>query len=453
MTTKSPLTYKRDMTTKSVKVSRKRRFTLPLSYSFIQTLGSGAYGVVVKVRDSTTDKIYAIKKCQNIYSNYSTSLRTLREIRILGLVRHPFIVNIKKVLPLQYNAQSCDLYYSMQLMSCDLSSILSSEVNVEVQRIMFQLLQGVEYLHKSDIIHRDLKPKNILISNDLNHIKLCDFGLAKRVAGRGNCCNYNINNTEYITTRWYRSPEVLCFCKTYSFEIDLWSTGCILGEMIFGRPMFTGDCGAQQIEFIFNRLGKPTSSFIDSVNRKDVQNKLKAFPSREHDFKDYISDERDLTELMNNLLLTDPSKRWSATKALNSNFFVTLRNGALDHRALAPLEVSFEEFSFELNCKTTPHRQDIIKLEVDKEIAKYNSKVEDDAYATGVDMSNSFEEGISHEEEKAIVEEGCPNRRQNEVDSVTSTFTSTSSLLKLRQLLHSMKLAIKNFFLLRSRGR
>ena len=383
-----------------LKVDRNYYLNLPCNYEYISTLGKGAYGIVVQVKDAKTNQMYAIKKCQNIHINYCTALRTLREIRILRLVRHPFIVHFNGILPLQQNLNSCDLYYIMEPMKYDLSFVLNREYDVDIQCIMFQLLQAVKYLHESNIVHRDLKPKNILISEDLKNIKICDFGLAKYLIRhdmsqiRNVTCDKkgDYDNTNYVTTRWYRSPEVLCRCRNYSYGIDLWSIGCILGEILFGEPLFPGNDTDQQLELIVDRLGRPPSSFIDSASSKQMRDKLRTFRSKNHDFEDYIkTEQKSSLDLLNKLLIINPAERWNSTQALNSTFFDSLRSGPLDYTTIAPLEVTTREhFSFELDRKDTLRPHDIIKEEIVDEIVKYNSR----ASTLSVSGDNIYVEGV-----------------------------------------------------------
>ena len=101
---------------------------------------------------------------------------------------------------------------------------------------MKQAFYALCYLHANNICHRDIKPENFLISHggDLTTVslKLADFGLAKRT-GAG-------NHTEYVSTRWYRAPELVLRSSQYDQSVDIFALGCIMAEMYLGRPIFPG---------------------------------------------------------------------------------------------------------------------------------------------------------------------------------------------------------------------
>lgn len=136
--------------------------------------------------------------------------------------------------------------------------------------IIYQILKALKYIHSAEIIHRDLKPSNILLDSDCN-VKVADFGLARSVLQ--DQPEDNAILTEYVATRWYRAPEILLGSTQYSKAVDMWSVGCILGEMINGKAIFPGKlCGnhlgnstLNQIERVIEVIGRPSSQDIASV--------------------------------------------------------------------------------------------------------------------------------------------------------------------------------------------
>lgn len=105
-------------------------------------------------------------------------------------------------------------------------------------------MKGIKFLHSAELIHRDLKPSNVLLNSDCT-LKICDFGLARSlVADRDGS---DIVLTEEVATRWYRAPEVLLGSQTYEKAADMWSVGCILAEILIGKPIFPGNSTLNQL--------------------------------------------------------------------------------------------------------------------------------------------------------------------------------------------------------------
>lgn len=117
------------------------------------------------------------------------------------------------------------------------------------------MLKSLKYIHSTELIHRDLKPSNILVNSEC-HIKVADFGLARSLISK--CEDANIKLTDYVATRWYRAPEILLGSTKYSKAVDMWSVGCILGELIVGKPIFPGTSTLNQIERVLELTGKPS---------------------------------------------------------------------------------------------------------------------------------------------------------------------------------------------------
>jgi len=209
-------------------------FVVEDRYELIDAIGQGAYGIVCAARDKKTRKNVAVKKIHRLFEHETFCKRTLREILILREISHENIIRLRGLM------QPCmskfnDIYVVFDLMETDLASIIKSPQslsNEHIQFFIYQILRGLKYLHSREILHRDLKPRNILVNSNCD-LRICDFGLAKlsnELSGPSSSAM-----TDYVATRWYRPPEVILGSKTYSFAVDIWAVGCILGELFFTK--------------------------------------------------------------------------------------------------------------------------------------------------------------------------------------------------------------------------
>lgn len=125
--------------------------------------------------------------------------------------------------------------------------------NEEVRDLIFQALSALSYIHKNGFVHRDIKPENFLLiqNNSYDTLKLADFGLARNLKDKSTPW------TEYVSTRWYRAPELVLHSKTYNQSVDVFAVGCMMAEMYLGRPIFPGKTEADQIMAIVSVLGTP----------------------------------------------------------------------------------------------------------------------------------------------------------------------------------------------------
>ncbi|KVI07885.1 Mitogen-activated protein (MAP) kinase, conserved site-containing protein [Cynara cardunculus var. scolymus] len=209
-------------------------------YQVQEVIGKGSYGVVGSATDTLTGERVAIKKINDVFDHVSDATRILREIKLLRLLRHPDIVEIRHIMLPPSRREFRDIYVVFELMESDLHQVIRANDDLtpeHYQFFLYQLLRGLKYIHSANVFHRDLKPKNILANADCK-LKICDFGLA-RVSF--NDAPSAIFWTDYVATRWYRAPE-LCgsFFSKYTPAIDIWSIGCIFAEMLTGKPLFPG---------------------------------------------------------------------------------------------------------------------------------------------------------------------------------------------------------------------
>lgn len=171
------------------------------------------------------------------------------------------------------------------------------------------MLRGLKYLHSANVLHRDLKPGNLLVNANTCDLKICDFGLARTGSQL---------MTEYVVTRWYRAPELLLSCENYGASIDVWSVGCILAEILGRKPIFPGSDTLTQLKLILSVLGsqpEPNLEFIDNAKARRFVRSVQ-FPRRTSFSSLYPHADPLAIDLLERMLVFDPSKRITVTEAL-----------------------------------------------------------------------------------------------------------------------------------------
>ncbi|EFA82107.1 p34-cdc2 protein [Heterostelium album PN500] len=282
-------------------------------YQKLEKLGEGTYGKVYKAKEKSTGKTVALKKIR--LEDDGVPSTALREISLLKELQHPNVVCLYDVLHCANR-----LYLVFEFLDQDLKKYMDSVQAMNPQLIksyLYQILKGLAFSHSQRILHRDLKPQNLLIDR-MGSIKLADFGLARAIS-----IPVRIYTHE-IVTLWYRAPEVLLGSKTYSVPIDIWSVGCIFGEMLNKKPLFSGDCEIDQIYRIFRILGTPTEEIWPGVT--SLPDFLSTFPNWPGQplNKTFPNVEPNAIDLLNRMLQYEPSKRISAKAALLHPYFSDL---------------------------------------------------------------------------------------------------------------------------------
>jgi len=330
----------------------KSEFFLPPlrenKYRLVQVVGEGAYGVVCSGENVETGEMVAVKRVLRVFDEIAEATRVLREVKFLRLLSgHENIVSIKEVMLPGDKDRFNDVFVVFELMPTDLSRVLRSGIELGPEHIrwmMYQLLRGVLFLHSARVFHRDLKPSNLLINAECD-LRICDFGLARAMADNKKDFVFW---TDYVATRWYRAPElIMSYHTTYTTAIDMWSVGCIFGEMLNGgQPMFPGMNGYHQLELFVETLGTPTPAAISKVrNTKSKEHLLSLERKAPRNLQEMFpkSDPRVL-DLLKHLLDFDPDLRWSADQALAHEYFEDLHSP--DHEPLAT-PVPESEFQYE----------------------------------------------------------------------------------------------------------
>ncbi|EMD86459.1 hypothetical protein COCHEDRAFT_1024088 [Bipolaris maydis C5] len=299
-----------------------QEFIVDERYNVTKELGQGAYGIVCAATNNQTGEGVAIKKVTNVFSKKILAKRALREIKLLQHFRgHRNITCLYDMdIPRPDNFNECYLYE--ELMECDLAAIIRSGqplTDAHFQSFIYQILCGLKYIHSANVLHRDLKPGNLLVNADCE-LKICDFGLA-----RGFSMDPEENAgymTEYVATRWYRAPEIMLSFQSYTKAIDVWSVGCILAELLGGKPFFKGRDYVDQLNQILHYLGTPNEETLSRIGSPRAQDYVRNLPyMQKMSFQSLFKNANpDALDLLDRMLAFDPSSRISVEEALEHRY-------------------------------------------------------------------------------------------------------------------------------------
>ncbi|KAH0942866.1 hypothetical protein HID58_002503 [Brassica napus] len=295
-------------------------FEIDTKYVPIKPIGRGAYGVVCSSVNRETNERVAIKKIHNVFQNRIDALRTLRELKLLRHLRHDNVIALKDVMMANHKKTFKDVYLVYELMDTDLHQIIKSS----------QVL--------TNILHRDLKPGNLLVNANCD-LKICDFGLARMSNTKGQFM------TEYVVTRWYRAPELLLCCDNYGTSIDVWSVGCIFAELLGRKPIFPGTECLNQIKLIINILGSQKEEDLEFIDNPKAKRYIESLPySPGISFSRLYPNANVLAiDLLQKMLVLDPSKRISVVEALQHPYMAPLYDPNANPPAQVPIDLDVDE--------------------------------------------------------------------------------------------------------------
>uniref|UniRef100_A0AAR2JQ17 mitogen-activated protein kinase n=2 Tax=Pygocentrus nattereri TaxID=42514 RepID=A0AAR2JQ17_PYGNA len=336
MTNRSRPGYYRQEVNKTV-------WEVPERYRDLRQVGTGAYGTVCYSMDRRTGSKVAIKKLHRPFQSELFAKRAYRELRLLKHMKHDNVIGLVDVFTADLSFDRFqDFYLVMPFMGTDLGKLMKTQRLTEdkIQYLVYQILRGLKYIHSAGIIHRDLKPGNLAIDEECG-LKILDFGLARQA---------DSEMTGYVVTRWYRAPEVILNWMHYTQTVDIWSVGCIMAEMLMGKPLFKGNDHLDQLTEIMKITGTPTQEFISKLQSQDLSACALLPPA---------------ITVLESMLLLDPDSRVTATEGLALPYFAVFREPEEETEALPydhtldNVELSLDQwkrhaFNEVLNFKTTP---------------------------------------------------------------------------------------------------
>jgi glycogen synthase kinase 3 beta len=289
-------------------------------YRAEKIIGNGSFGIVYQAVSEETGGVYAIKK---VYQDRRYKNRELQIMKELGV--HPNIVKLETAFYTSGSGRKPDelfLNLVMEYVPDTIYKLLKTSQRTKepipaglTQCYMYQLARGLAYMHNRGVCHRDIKPQNLLICPTTHVLKLCDFGSAKRLID-------GEPNVSYICSRYYRAPELIFGATGYSHLVDVWSLGCVLGELLTGSPIFPGENGVDQLVQIIKVIGTPTSEDLVAMNPNYTEFRFP--PVKPTSWDGLVSDET-TQSILNDILQYNPNKRLSCVEILSHNFFSDIK--------------------------------------------------------------------------------------------------------------------------------
>lgn len=290
------------------------------NYEILGVIGEGTYGIVLRARHLPTNTIVAIKKFKDNDDDPNIQKTALREIKILKSLRHDNIVCLLDVF-----RKSNQLYLVFEYIDHTLLEELELQphgITVDkCKNYLYQLITVLQFIHSKNIIHRDIKPENLLVTKS-GILKLCDFGFA-----RSNMQNSsNSVYTDYVATRWYRSPELLVGDIHYGdtvHGVDVWAAGCVFAEILTGQPLFPGDSDIDQLYQIIKTCGQLTTPLLQTFLRNELYIGVK-LPQVKHIqslTQRFPLFSNDIINILQCCLKYESSERYDCTQLLQHSYF------------------------------------------------------------------------------------------------------------------------------------
>nr|XP_020474860.1 mitogen-activated protein kinase 11-like isoform X2 [Monopterus albus] len=268
----------------------KTVWEVPERYQNLTPVGSGAYGSVCSAYDVVLRQKVAVKKLSRPFQSLIHSRRSYRELRLLKHMKHENVIGLLDVFtPAATLEDFNELYLVTNLMGADLNNIVKFQrlSDEHVQFLIYQLLRG---------------------------LKILDFGLARQT---------DDEMTGYVATRWYRAPEIMLNWMHYNQNVDIWSVGCIMGELLKGKVLFPGTDYIDQLKRIMEVVGTPTPELLKKICSEHAQKYIQSLPFMpQQDLEKIFRGANPLAvDLLKHMLVLDCDGRISASEALSHPYF------------------------------------------------------------------------------------------------------------------------------------
>ncbi|KAI1719388.1 protein kinase domain-containing protein [Ditylenchus destructor] len=284
-------------------------------YEKLAKIGEGSYGVVFKCRNRESGHIVAIKKFVETDEDPSIKKIALREIRMLKQLKHPNLVNLIEVFKRNKKLHLVFEHCERTVLD-DLEKYPNGCPEHLTKKVLYQLLNATRFCHAHNCIHRDVKPENILLTSQ-DVVKLGDFGFARVI-------NTNEMYTDYVATRWYRSPELLVGDVQYGPPVDVWAIGCVFAEMVTGEALWPGRSDVDQLYLIKRTMGDITTRHTQVFRSNQFFRGVAIPEPEEHvDLKQRLGDKATPTiiDFLMKCFDPNPELRWTCEELLQHEYF------------------------------------------------------------------------------------------------------------------------------------
>lgn len=298
------------------------------NYVLVKKIGEGSFSEVLKVKDKKTGKYLAAKRLTKPFAKLEDAVDCAELKTFQKLEYHPNILSLVDFVYEQNNGMLTFIFDLMDMSMYDhIKNRKKTLSETRCKNYLFQLVQGLNHLHRSGVFHRDIKPENILIRQDPSQKNNPLRSELVQLGDLGSVCHvdYPQPHTAYISTRWYRSPECLLTSGYYGPKMDVWALGCCFYEILTLNPLFPGDNDIDQLHKIHEICGTPSKPLLERFRHRDVKID---FPKKKalgfHNFVPFLSEFG--VDILKKTLVYHPDVRISAKKLLEHSYFEDIRN-------------------------------------------------------------------------------------------------------------------------------